>query len=100
MSYALRVKPSAEIDLEDAFDFCELKQTGLGARSLDAVEAAYARILERPSIYREISPDVRRGPTRKFPYWVIYTIDGTEILILAVVDSRQDPEYIRAKFDA
>jgi plasmid stabilization system protein ParE len=100
VTYSLRIKPSAEIDLEDAFYFYEHKQSGLGARFLSAVEDSYSKILERPNMYREIAPDVRRGPTRTFPYWVLYTIEAKEILILGVVDSRQDPEYIRAKFDA
>lgn len=100
MKYTLRIKPSAEIDLEDAFYFYEHKQTGLGSRFLTAIENAYSQILERPLIYREISPDIRRGPTRIFPYWVLYTVEAREVVVLGVVDSRQDPEYIRAKFDA
>ena len=100
MKYALIVKPAAELDLQDAYLWYEEKQAGLGATFLEAVEAQFDRILENPEIYVEIAQGIRRGPTRTFPYWVIYTIDEAQVAVLAVLDSRQDPEYIRLRSDA
>ena len=100
MSYSLLIKPAAEIDLRDAFRWYEEKQPNLGSAFLDAVEAQFEKILDNPKIYVEIESGIRRSPTKTFPYWVIYTIDEGQIAILAVVDSRQDPEYIRKRSGA
>ncbi len=100
MSYSLRLRRAAQLDLEDAVLWYEDKQPGLGDRFLTSVREATERICERPELYVEVDPMIRRAPIRRFPYWVIYTSDGATVTVLAVVDSRQDPEYIKLRFDA
>jgi hypothetical protein len=37
--------------------------------------------------------DVRRCLVNRFPYGVLYSIESTEIFILAVMHLRRDPDY-------
>ena len=100
MSFSFRLRRAAQLDLEDAFFWYEDKQTGLGNRFLSTVREAIDRICDRPEMYVEVEPEIRRAPVRRFPFWVIYTVEESIITVLAVVDSRQDPEYIQLRFDA
>lgn len=99
MSYRLVVTPAAEDDLLQAFSWYEDKQFGLGTLFLESVESVYERILEHPELYQEVDEGIRRGVTRTFPYCVFYTIDETDVVVLAVMDAAQDPDYVRSRWD-
>ena len=68
------VEPLAEEDLRIAYDYYETIVSGLGSRFLSEVERTLAQISERPDMYQEIIPDVRRALLRVFPLWCfLYT---------------------------
>lgn len=100
VSHTLQLRSAVQLDLEDAVIWYEDKQAGLGERFLEQVLEAAARVCERPELYVEVDTEIRRAPVRRFPYWLIYTFDASTVTVIAVVDSRQDPEYIKLRFDA
>jgi toxin ParE1/3/4 len=85
--------PKASDELIDAARFYERRETGLGNRFLDAVESSLAILKRNPEI--GFSDDIgrRRWLVHRFPYIIIYRIDGDIIHILAVAHTSRKPGY-------
>ena len=47
-SYRLEATPSADLDIEAAFEWYEDEESGLGSEFLDELRLAYQRILDHP----------------------------------------------------
>ena len=76
MSQALIIRPEAEADLADAYDWYEERVAGLGAEFLDRVEIVLGAIAEHPELYPTIFRNVRRALTRRFPIKCSATYSG------------------------
>jgi len=48
-------------------------------------------VLENPEVYRVVYSGFRRCVVRRFPFSVFYTIEGPDVVVHSVFDSRQDP---------
>lgn len=63
MSYGLLIKPEAELDLEDAYNWYEQKNRGLGSEFIRVVDASLANIqrnpLAHPLVYSNRSQNQR-----------------------------------------
>ena len=71
----------------------------MGILFLESVESVFEKILEYPEVYQEVDEGIRRGVTRTFPYCVFYTIDESDVVVLAVIDAAQDPKYVRSRWN-
>ena len=85
--------PDAELEFEDAIDYYEERQNGLGYDFSVEVFSAIKRILNNPRAWTILEDDIRRCITNRFPYGVIYSEQDDEIYILAVMNLRRDPDY-------
>jgi mRNA-degrading endonuclease RelE of RelBE toxin-antitoxin system len=76
----------AEAELNDAFKYYELVQSGLGFRFITGVEHAKTRIIKFPFSYEKIGQYSRRCLVHKFSYGIIYQYMeiNKEILVVAV----------------
>ncbi len=83
----------ARNELDDAFDYYEHEQTGLGHRFVDEIVQSLKRISEYPESYQSISLYARRCLVNRFPYGIIYQIKETEILIVAIAHLHRKPDY-------
>ena len=70
MTRTLAFSREAEEDLLQASAWYEGQRDGLGFEFLDATAEIFVRIEERPLLYEEIAPTVRRALVRRFPYAV------------------------------
>jgi plasmid stabilization system protein ParE len=66
MTYSFH--PEASSDLNQAVDYYEDCQSGLGSEFLDEVEAVIKRILLHPKASSELSRGTRRCLTSQIPY--------------------------------
>jgi toxin ParE1/3/4 len=87
----LRYTARAKDDLELTFAWYERQRRGLGFDFLDCVETAVMSVLENPEMYRVVYSGFRRCVVRRFPFSVFYTIEGPDVVVHSVFDSRQDP---------
>jgi hypothetical protein len=62
-----------------------------------AVDAYLARIGTFPEIAPRYFENVRRQVMQDFPCGIFYQILPTRILVMAILDLRQDPEKIRRR---
>lgn len=91
---------SARAELEEAFDFYQGRQPGLGDELTADYELAVTEILRNPSIGRRLAGGVRRWSFHQFPYALIYQIRPDFILIVAVAHFRRKPGYWRKRLAA
>lgn len=67
-----RFHPAAEAELNDAVDFYDECQEGLGLEFLKEVYAAIESICKFPLAWTPLSKNTRRRLLKRFPYGVVY----------------------------
>jgi len=86
--------PEAQTELEQAIEYYESCQVGLGTEFLEEVYATIQRIIAFPEAWTRLSKNSRRCLTNRFPYGVIYQIlDEDCIRIVAVMELHKKPSY-------
>ena len=66
----------AERELREAVAYYESASPGLGIDFIDEIERTIGRILKHPGAWTKVSEVHRRCRTRRFPFGLIYTVDG------------------------
>jgi plasmid stabilization system protein ParE len=75
-------RPEAESDIEAAFDWYELREAGLGQEFRAEIEAAETQIVRSPNAFRAILGIARRSFLRRFPYLLLFVVEGEDIVVL------------------
>ncbi len=81
MRYQILILPCVEDDIEDAYNWYEEKQNGLGELFLKDLIIYYVRIQKDPEIFNKVTAHFCQARSRRFPYVIIYEILTTEIYI-------------------
>jgi plasmid stabilization system protein ParE len=89
--------PEAEAELLSAVQYFESHLENLGLDFLLAVRRAYERILEFPNSGRPFGRRLRRTLVRGFPYGLLYRVEPSRILIVAVAHLHRRPGYWRSR---
>ncbi len=85
--------PLAKIEFDEAREYYDVQEPGLGERFRIAVWAAI-EILERyPKIGREVRPGIRKILVKRFPYKLIYSATESGLYIIAVAHGHRRPDY-------
>ncbi|WP_271068415.1 type II toxin-antitoxin system RelE/ParE family toxin [Caulobacter sp. NIBR1757] len=91
MTVNVRNSDQAEVDLADIHDY-------IAANSPNAARKVLRRIVDRINLLRDAPlsgvarPDIWDGARHAVvgPYLILYQLEGDEVLIVRVVDGRQD----------
>jgi plasmid stabilization system protein ParE len=83
----------ARAELGEAVERYEQQRRGLGRDFRDEVYAAVERIKAFPLAWRALGANTRRCITRRFPYSVVYALEGDEIIVVAIAHHRREPTY-------
>lgn len=99
MTARVRLTPEAEADITEAYDWYEEARPGLGDRFLDAVSEGFDYVAEWPEASPGVHGAVRRALLHRFPYGLIYVVEGEEVVVLGCFHARRDPTVweLRAK---
>lgn len=89
----LSFHPEAEAEFNDAIDYYEDKERGLGYDFAVEVYATIQRITTFPKAWPVMENDVRRSLVRRFPYGILYSEATEEIWVVAVMHLHRTPEY-------
>jgi hypothetical protein len=92
-----RLLSVADTELGEAAKWYEAQATGLGQEFLDEFEAVMGRIVRLPEAWKRIGARHRRCLFRRFPYAVLYSHTGAEIIVAGVIDLRRDPQHIEQR---
>ena len=91
MEYYILLEPKAIIEIREAFDWYEDQKDGLGYELLAEFEECYKLLIKNPERFSYIDSLYRRIKTNRFPYILVYEIDGDTISINSVRHTRQKP---------
>ena len=87
----LRFRPEARLDILEARAWYEDRAKGLGGEFTRSIDTTAAGILRFPHAFPQVFGDVRKAVLRRFPYSLLFLIDGEDIVVLGCFHQRQDP---------
>lgn len=91
---------SAEDEMTDAADYYESQVKGLGSAFLLEVREAVNTIEIDPEMWAIVRGNVRRRLVRRFPYSILYKIESSQIVIIAVMHLHRNPNYWHDRINA
>jgi len=93
MSYSLVLQSEAIIDIQEAYDWYELQKKGLGLEFLGELELGQNKICKHPEYYYSVTDIFRRLKINRFPYVIVYEIEGDTVIVIAVRHTKKKPKY-------
>jgi len=83
----------ADQEIADAVTWYNQQADGLGRDFLDDLDRTIRRLAAFPLSCPEIEPGLRRCILTRFPYGVIYGVEGDTIIVVAVAHLHRHPRY-------
>ena len=83
----------AKLELEDAAEYYELKQSHLGQEFKNEIKLTVLRIRQYPQAWGIAKGDVRKCLLHRFPYKILYSIEEDHLLIIAIAHQHRKPDY-------
>ncbi len=93
MTRSYSFHPEAEKEVVRTIDYYEAHEVGLGHDFAIEVYSSIQLILAYPQAWPILEEEIRRCLVRRFPYGLLYAVNGNEILILAVMHLHREPDY-------
>ncbi len=91
MNRQVIIRPEAAREVQEAFDWYEEQDEGLGFEFLRAAEASLSAIQRMPFSFPIARGQARRALLRKFPYFLLYLVEPDRIVVLACFHVKRDP---------
>ncbi|MGR3318011.1 MAG: type II toxin-antitoxin system RelE/ParE family toxin [Candidatus Anammoxibacter sp.] len=85
--------PPSDKELDDAIEYYETQLTELGQRFYNEFEKTICLLNQLPYAWRKVGKHTRRINIKKFPYLILYVIEGDFILITCIAHQHRDPRY-------
>ena len=92
MTRRLIIRPEAEAEMAEAFDWYEDRVAGLGAEFLLCLDAVFSAVVRNPQQFPHVHRVVRRALTRRFPYEVLFVEDSERVVVLSVFHAKPNPK--------
>jgi len=83
----------AQQELDEAITWYNEQADGLGREFLDELDRMIRRTIAFPTSCPEIEPELRRCLLPRFPYGLIYGLEGDTIVVVAVAHLHRKPRY-------
>ncbi|MDJ0763718.1 MAG: type II toxin-antitoxin system RelE/ParE family toxin [Myxococcota bacterium] len=91
------LRPEAERELTEAYQWYQERRSGLGDEFLLCVDAVIQQARRSPEMYRVAHRDVRRALVRRFPYGVFYVVRPKAIVVLAIFHGHRNPSVLHKR---
>lgn len=86
--------PTANSDAKRAAEYYELCEEGLGERFIYEMRIGLRHITKYPEAWPKTRSNVRRYKIKSFPYLIFYLIEVDVIVVVAVMNSSQNPDQL------
>jgi len=90
VSWRVIIHPLAEADLDNARQWYESRELGVGDDFLFEVNKAMALLIENPQLHPAYFLNYYRIITRRFPYKLFYRLEGNNVIVMRVLHAKQD----------
>jgi plasmid stabilization system protein ParE len=91
MSYTIRLREEAEVDLEEAASWYESQRQGLGRDFLDTVLETLDLIEQSPMSYPIVHRNTHRAVLPRFPFSIFYFVADSEVSVVSVMHGSRHP---------
>jgi len=95
----VKILDAAEHDLEDGYYFFERQSPGLGSYFLDTLYSDIDSLKFFDGIHFKVF-GYHRLLSKRFPFAVYYCVTENEVLVMAVLDCRKSPSWVRKKLSS
>ena len=92
MKYGLRITAEADVDILAAIDWYESKRLGLGNNFSEEVFDYFEYLQKQALSHEKKFGENHELPMKRFPYVIVYCLDGNTVVILGVINTYQHPE--------
>lgn len=89
--------PEARKELRDATEWYAARSRVAARRFIDEYTRVKGLAAHAPLQWLEIQPGVHRVLFKKFPFALIYAVEGSQIRVLAVKHHKQHPDRWRSR---
>lgn len=89
----VRYHEAAEDEVLNEIGYLELQAKGLGRRFFEEIKRAESLIAQFPESAEEVRPGIRKRMLRTFRYSLIYSIEKSAVLVLAVAHQSRRPGH-------
>jgi len=90
MSRFIRYHPLFEADVTGAAAWYDARNPVIGPAFIAEVSHAVDQLINDPERRSRLELGVRYWPVRRFPFVVLYDLDGGELLVLGVMHTAQE----------
>ena len=88
----LIIRPEAEAELADAYEWYEQRVQGLGDQFLLSVDAVLQSVIRSPHQYPQVFKSIRRALLHRFPYTIFFVVGEGRITVLAFFHAKRNPK--------
>jgi len=92
------ISSDAEADIAEGYWFYERQSPGLGGYFLSCLIADIESLAYYGGIH-EIEYGYQRALSKRFPFCIYYSLSNGVLLVVAVIDARRDPLWIRERLE-
>jgi hypothetical protein len=93
----VRISALAALDLQQARDWFDAREPGLGDTFLERVNETITRIAKNPEQYQVTIADLHRAPIPKHRWSVFYRILPDESIVVACLSDRREPNVAQRR---
>jgi plasmid stabilization system protein ParE len=91
MTKPIILRRAARAEYDDAGDWYERRQPGLGVAFTAAVQSVFDRIAANPQTHAVVLRDIRKAVVQGFPYCVYYRDRPSTVAVLSVFHTSRNP---------
>jgi toxin ParE1/3/4 len=93
MSFNYRISKEAELDIFDSYLWYQKENNGLGEKFIIALDEGAQAIINNPTSYQiRYKKKVRAYVIKRFPFLILYIINGNNIDVIAVFNTNKNPK--------
>ena len=84
-------RPAAEFELQEAYNWYEKHEPGLGSEFVRCVDGCVQLIRRHPEIFPVAHKNIRQAVIRRFPYSIFYFCQDKTIIVISVFHASRQP---------
>ena len=91
MNRSLTIQPEAADEANEAFNWYEDRQPGLGHEFYRELTRCLEFVIENPHLARMAHHGLRKRKLDRFPYLIVYRVNDSEISVVSVFHGSRKP---------
>ena len=92
MKYAIHFRDDVFAEIVSIYKWYENQSKGLGSLFIEELEFCFDNIRSNPFLFEKKYKNFRQVVTKKFPYLVIFEVEGNSIIIYHIIHTRRNPD--------